>query len=188
MDPTRSLLDPDRGRVDTAKPSCRGSLIFSRRGGSLVVATLLKLALGLLLLSMAWRVRPGAAAGPALQAKARGLESKFVGIGPSQAIRIGFGVALLPRRLGATLLAGATIGATQTTVGQSMAALALYLTTATVLIWGTILVYVAGGDQARAGIDHAREWVVEHIEAVAFVVALAFGLLFTVQAMVELLT
>jgi len=156
-------------------------------GGSLVVATLLKLGLGVVLLNLAWRVRPGSEAGPALKTKLTGMEAKLAHIGPSQAVRVGIGVAVLPKRFVTTLLAGATIGAVQTTVGQSLALLTLYLLAATALIWTTLLVYIFGGDRVRAALEHARGWVMEQAEPLTFVVALGFGVLFTGQALIELL-
>jgi hypothetical protein len=156
-------------------------------GGQLVVMSLIKLALGVLLLSLAWRVRPTSDGGLTLEAKMAGMDTKLQRLQPSSAFRVGIGVAVLPKRLIITLLAGAAIGAGEVTLGQGLALVLLYVLTATALIWLNLLIFVLGGPSARAGLARGRTWVMSNIAILAFVVALLFGLLFTGQAIVELL-
>jgi heme A synthase len=96
------------------------------------------------------------------------------------------GVAVLPKRLAITILAGAAIGAGQATLGQGVALVTLYVLTATGLIWSTLLIYLLGGQPARDRLDQARAWVMANAGILAFVVTLLFGVLFSGQAIVEL--
>lgn len=159
-------------------------------GGQQRVATLVKLLLGVLLLSAAWRVHPGRTDGLDISAKVAGMTAKLQHLEPASALRVGVGLAVLPKRLAITLLAGAAIGASGASgasVGQGLALTALYILTATGLIWITLLVYLLGGQRAASGLDAARRWVVTNATTLAFVVTLLFGVLFTGQAIVELL-
>jgi hypothetical protein len=156
-------------------------------GGQLWLTSVIKLALGLFLLSLAWRVRPSSGGGPALQAKLAGMDAKLQRLQPASAWRVGIGVAVLPKRLMITVLAGVAIGAGESMMPQAFTLAALYVLTATMLVWGTLLVYVLGGATARTKLDAGRVWVTDHIAVLALAVASLFGLLFTGQALMDLL-
>lgn len=156
-------------------------------GGQQVVARLVKLTLGLLLLGAAWRLRPWQGDAPDVAAKMAAMTAKLQGLEPGAALRVGVGFAVLPKRLAITLLAGAAIGASGVSVGQGLALAALYVLTATSLIWITLAAYVLGGERVAAALETGRVWLTANMATAAFVVALVFGLLFTGQAIVELL-
>ena len=138
--------------------------------------------LGLLLLGAGWRVRPWQGDAPDVAAKVSGMTAKLRGLEPSAAMRVGVGFAVLPKRLGIALLAGAAIGASGVSVGQGLALTALYVLTATSLVWITLAAYVLGGERVAAALEAGREWLTANVPTVAFIVALVFGLLFTGQA------
>jgi len=161
--------------------------LLTAAGGELVVASLLKLGLGVLLLSLAWKVRPDSGGGPALEAKLAAMEGKLRHLRPATAFRVGIAVAVLPKRLAITVLAGAAIGVGQTSLAQGLGLVVLYLLTATVLIWATLVAYLVGGSAARERLERARAWVVTNAAILAFVVTLLFGVIFSGQAIVELL-
>ena len=110
-------------------------------GGDQVVVALVQLLLGLWLLQAAWRVRPGQNDGPDIAARLAGMAAKAEALEPVQAVKLGVGVALLPKRLVITLLAGAAIGAAGVATAQGLALSVLYLLVATALIWGTSVSY-----------------------------------------------
>ncbi len=156
-------------------------------GGDQLVIALVQLLLGLWLLQAAWRVRPGQTDGPDIAAKLAGMAAKAQALEPAQAARLGIGVAVLPKRLVITLLAGAAIGASGVSTAQGMVLSVVYLLVATALIWGTLVAFVAGGDRASAALESGRQWVIANAMVLAFVVALLFGVLFTGQGLLKLL-
>jgi hypothetical protein len=162
--------------------------VITGGGGQQIVASAVKLALGLLLLSAAWRLRPGRVDGPDVSAKFAGMTEKFKSLEPAGALRVGTGSAVLPKRIIITLLAGAAIGASGVSAAEGLALTGLYVLVATALIWITIAFFALGGRRASHGLQVAQAWLIENAGPVAFVVALVFGVLFTGQAMVELLT
>jgi len=161
--------------------------LLTQAGGQQLIVTLVKLALGLFLLSAAWRVRPGQADAPDVGAKVAGMSAKLQQLEPAMAVRVGVSFAVLPKRLVITLLAGAAIGGSGASLGQGLAMAGLYLLTATGLIWITIAAYLIGGQRVADGLETSRQWLIANASTVAFVVALLFGVLFTGQAMVELI-
>ena len=153
--------------------------VLTAPGGQQVVVTSVQLALGILLLSTAWRVRPGRGDGPDIGAKVAVMTTRAQALEPRTAARLGIGLAVLPKRLVITLLAGAAIGASGVSVSQGLTLTVLYVLTATSLIWITLAAFVLGGERARSGLDDARAWVTANAETLAFVVTLLFGVLFT---------
>ena len=156
-------------------------------GGDQVVVALVQLLLGLWLLQAAWRVRPGQNDGPDIAARLAGMAAKAEALEPVQAVKLGVGVALLPKRLVITLLAGAAIGAAGVATAQGLALSVLYLLVATALIWGTLTVFVVGGKRASRFLEAGRAWVVANAMTLAFAVALLFGVLFTGQGLLKLI-
>lgn len=86
------------------------------------------------------------------------------------------------------MLAGAAIGASEILTGQRVSHTTMYALVASALMWLSIALFVLGGQRAARGLDTAREWLIENAGPVTFVVAAVFGLLFTGQAVVVLIT
>ena len=72
-------------------------------------------------------------------------------------------------------------------MGQGLALTELYVLTATSLIWIILTAYPAGGERVAGGLESSRLWLTANAVTVTFIVALVFGMLFTGQAIVELL-
>jgi hypothetical protein len=155
-------------------------------GGQQLAAHLVKLLLGIGLLAAGWRVRPWQPFVPDLSAKLGSLEVKLAALESPTAVRVGVGLAVLPKRIAITALAGAAIGATGATLPQGLLLTSIYVLTATMLVWLTIVVRVLGGAKASASIERGRVWVTDNAAILAFVVASSFGMLFTGQSIIEL--
>ncbi len=156
-------------------------------GGNQVVVSLVQLALGLMLLRAAWSLRPRRADGPDIGAKLAGMSAKAQALEPSTALRLGIGVAVLPKRLIITLLAGAAVGAAVVSPAQGLILVVLFVLVATVLIWGTLVAFVVGGERSRAALESGRQWVEANVEVLALAVTFVFGVLFTGQGLLGLL-
>jgi hypothetical protein len=63
----------------------------------------------------------------------------------------------------------------------------LYVLTASALVWLTVLVAVVSGRRAEPLLVSVKTWLLANAQAVVFVVSLAFGVLFTGSAILDLI-
>ena len=116
------------------------------------MAAVLELLLGALLLSVAWRVhrreaRPRRERSPRTQALLARLEH----LHPMTAVVVGTVLGLgIPKRLTITIVAAATLTASDLDNARQLALVSIYIVVAAVLVWAPVLVYVvAGARRAR---------------------------------------
>jgi hypothetical protein len=100
-------------------------------------------------------------------------------------IALGFGG---PKRLGITLLAAATIAASDISTGEDVALASTYVLIATALVWVPVLLYVIFGRSATDWIERAQRVIAEHRSSVLFYPSLVVGLVLIGNALAEFAT
>ncbi len=153
-----------------------------------VLLTLLKLALGGLLLGNAWHERPGEGRGEGGSEMLKVLLSRLEGLTPRSSFSVGLVLAVAPKRLAISIMAALTIGTAALTTAESLALLAVYIGLLSAPIWILLLGYALAGGRADRAAAESKQWVIAHAHPIAFVVSLTFGVLFTLQAVAELVT
>ncbi len=153
-----------------------------------VLLILLKLALGGLLLGTAWHERPGRERGEGGSERLKTLLGRLEGLTPRAAFSIGLVLAVAPKRLAISIMAALTIGTAALTTAESLVLLALYIGLLSAPIWILLLGYALAGRRADRAAAEAKQWVIAHAHPIAFLVSLTFGVLFTLQAVAELVT
>ena len=164
-----------------------GSVLDLGDGGDIVAAAL-QVLLGALLLSVAWRVHRREAAprrerGPRTQA----LLARLQHLNPIAAVVVGTLLGLgIPKRLTITIVAAATLTASDLDNARQLALVALYIVVAAVLVWAPVLVYVVAGARARAWLDAVQDWLASHQRKVTMVSLAAFGTLLVVDGLTQI--
>jgi len=154
-----------------------------------LILDLMKLALGLFLLAVAWHERPPRAARDSGKGSGlRALLDKLDGLTPRTALSTGLVMAVLPKRLVVTVLAASTIGLAGLDRAEAAVLGALYLLLASASVWVVLIAFFAAGRRGESLLASMKGWLIEHAHPLAFALSLAFGLLFTGQAVVALLT
>ena len=160
--------------------------LLTPESGDRTLQSVLKLVLGLVLLLAAWYERPGNDALESGGGRAKAFLGRLEGIGPRGALSTGLVFVVLPKRLAITVLAGLTIAGSGLGTAEELGLVVLFTLLAAVAIWPTLLLYLVARDRADRALGSAKAWTFAHAHAVAFVVSLVFGLLFTVQSVAEL--
>jgi Sap, sulfolipid-1-addressing protein len=166
-----------------------GSVAAPGPGGSRTAAALLELVLGLVLLAAGASVRRGSAP-PASEAGGRtqAVLDRLARLTPAAAFPAGLLLGIGgPKRLTIGVVAASTIAAADLTTQQNLGAAALYVSVASVLVWGPVAVYLVAGRRSRAWLAQAEAWLTARSRLLAVVSLLAFGALLVVDALVELL-
>jgi len=153
-----------------------------------VLATLLKLLLGAVLLVAAWRERPGRPSEGDGADKLRSMLARFDDLTVSAAFGAGALLVALPRRVVTTILAGLAIGAAVDNAAQGLPLVLLYSLTASALIWGTIGLSWLVGSRSASVLQGSKAWFMANAATVVFSVSLLFGVLFTGQALISIVS
>jgi hypothetical protein len=144
-------------------------------GGPATWVSLLKLALGLLLLLLAlkqWRGRP--------RGEEEAAEPKWMGAVDSftPAKTAGAGVVLSaanPKNLVLAIGAAAAIAETEISVGQEVVAYAVFVLIGTIGVAAPVFIYVALGERARPILDTLHTWMARNNAAIMAVLFLVIG-------------
>jgi hypothetical protein len=152
------------------------------------LATVLKLVLGVFLLVAAWRERPRDHGDSAGADAMKVMLARFDDISPRATFVAGALLTALPRRVITTILAGLAIGSVVSSATEGLALVALYALVASILIWSTILVSALAGARGASLLERSRMWFVANAGVVVFGVSLLFGVLFTGQALISIVS
>ena len=139
-------------------------------------AGVIKLALGVLLLALAyrnWSTRPKAGDEPEMPgwmaaidefsaAKSAGLAAVLSGVNP--------------KNLALTVAAAITIAGGGLSTGQEIGALAVFVALASLTVAAPVVFYLAAGDGAEEPLDRAKRWLVQNNATVMAVLLLIIGL------------
>jgi hypothetical protein len=179
------------GFVLTIAVICTVTLLIADRvapeQGSQIAETLLELGIGLILLVAAWTERPGRDPAEGGGSRAKRLFAKLDDVSAPAAFGIGALLVVSPKRLGITVLAGLMIASARLTVAEDLVLDGLYVITASALVWLTVLVAIVGARRVEPILVSTKTWLLENAQAVAFVASLAFGVLFTGSAILDLI-
>lgn len=153
------------------------------------LAATLELALGLGLLALAWRARRPHFSGeePIGESRTNALLAKLHGLGPATALSLGalLGVGGV-KRLTITLFTGATIAVAALEAGEELVLGFLYVLIASVLVWLPVGVYLIAGTRADELTESTEAWLLDNQQQATVLSTLVFGLLLTVDAIVQL--
>jgi hypothetical protein len=179
------------GFVLTITAICTVTLLVADRlapeQGSQTAETLLELSIGLILLVAAWTERPGRDPAEGGGSRSKRLFAKLDEVSGPAAFGIGALLVVLPKRLAITVLAGLVIASARLTVPEDLFLDGLYVLTASALVWLTVIVAVVSGHRAELRLLSIKTWLLANAQAVVFVVSLAFGVLFTGSAILDLM-
>jgi hypothetical protein len=154
-----------------------------------IVATYLELAIGIILLALAWRGRPPHL--PRSSSEPNGIElrlAKFGSIQPRTCLVIGLPLGVGTKRLIITAVAGGTLAASGMNTGEDLGLGLAYVLIASSVVWVPVVAYLVLGSRADAAVSSARRWMSEHTDMLTFATALTLGALFVVDAVVKLTT
>jgi hypothetical protein len=155
--------------------------------GNQTAETLLELGIGLILLVAAWTERPGRDPAEGGGSRSKRLFAKLDDVSAPVAFGIGALLVVLPKRLAITVLAGLVISSARLDPSEDLVLDGLYVLTASALVWLTVLVAIVSGPRAEPLLVSVKTWLLANAQAVVFVVSLAFGVLFTGSAILDLI-
>ena len=135
----------------------------------------IKLGLGVLLLLAGvaqWRSRPGADD----EVEAPGWMNTIDSLAPPAAFGLGFLLsALNPKNLLLAVAAGATIGSSDLTGGETALVVAVFTGVAALSVVVPVVAYLVSGHRLDPTLDAAKEWLIANNQAVMAVLFIVFG-------------
>lgn len=165
-----------------------GDLLAEEGTRERLVLDLMKLALGLFLLAVAWHERPAAAKRKGGTGSGiKGFLEKLEGLTPRTALSTGLVMAMLPKRLVVTVLAASTIALAGLERREGAVLATVYVLLASSSAWVVLVAFVVSGKRGESLMAVMEDWLITHAHPLAFALSLAFGLLFTGQAAAALL-
>jgi hypothetical protein len=169
-------------------PLLVGVIITSSFGENGDVITWLELALGVLMILGAFRVRVGGVRRIPDESRTAVLLVRLERVRPATAFSFGVPLGVGAKRLLISILAASTIALSASTRTAELRQGAIYVVIASVLVWLPVAVYFILGPRADEWVAVSRRWVLENQREMSFYLALVFGVLFTVDAAVKLQT
>jgi len=151
------------------------------------VAGVLELLLGAALLLVAWRVhRHEAPARRQRNPRTQALLARLEHLTPVTAVVVGAVLGLgVPKRLTITIVAAATLTASDLDDRRQVVLVAGYIVVAAVLVWAPVLVYVFAGRRTSAWLARGQRWLASHQRSVTTISAAAFGAVLLVDGLVQ---
>lgn len=135
----------------------------------------IKLALGVLLLAVGvrqWGLRPG----PGQELAVPGWMARIDQLRPGAAFGLGFLLsALNPKNLLLAVAAGASLGALPLSIGETVAAVAVFTVIAALTVAVPVVAYLVAGERLDAALDRTKAWLIDNNTAVMAVLLLVFG-------------
>jgi MFS family permease len=147
---------------------------------------LVELAAGVVLLVIALLKRPPHEPRAESSARAEAWLTRLSGLRP--AIAFGFGVPLGvgAKRLLITILAASAVALAELTPAENIGLTVLYVAVSTLVVTIPVTLYVIFGDRADDMMVRSRSWITSNQEFLAFLTALAVGLLLILDGAIRL--
>ncbi len=163
--------------------------VTSLNEGDRHATAIFELALGLLLLAAAWRVRRGFAPKRGAGAgRTRALLARLEQLTPAAAFPVG---ALLgiggPKRLTIAIVAATTVSVAGLSTGEEIGLAVLYVLVAGVLVWVPVAMYLVAGQRAAGWLGDAQEGLRSNQRAITIYSLVVLGSVLVAEALVELL-
>jgi hypothetical protein len=149
----------------------------------------LEVALGVALLSFAWRARrPRVPSRGSGESRTKAMLARLRGLRPATAFSVGalLGVGGL-KRLTVTLFTGATIAAAALRPAEQVGLGVLYVLLASLLVWLPVGLYLIAGERADELTESAEAWLLENQQRATVLSTLVFGLLLSADGIARLL-
>ncbi len=135
-----------------------------------------KIVFGVLFLLLAvrqWRSRPTPGADPTMPKWMAGIDS----FSPGKAFGLAFLLAgVNPKNLLLSVGAGTSVAALGISTGNAVVSLIVFVLLASSTIGVPVILYLTGGDKAKAQLDSMKGWLTVHNAAVMTVLFLVFGI------------
>lgn len=146
-----------------------------------------ELAAGVLLLAIAfWGRPPHQPPDPDSTPRTAALFARLAQVKPAVAFGSGFPLGVGAKRLAITILAAATVAVAGLGPVENAGLGVLYVVTATLVVWIPVILYLIFGTRADDGVARSKAWITMHEQALAFVLALALGVLLILDGLIRL--
>jgi hypothetical protein len=147
-----------------------------------------ELSVGVLMLFAALRMRRKRAEPIPDESRAAALLVRLERVNLETAFSIGIPLGIGVKRLLIAILAASTIALEATSRAAEFQQAALYVVVACILVWLPVTAYFIVGESADEWVEVSKRWLLANQREVSFYLALIFGVSFTVDAVVKLLT
>jgi hypothetical protein len=147
-----------------------------------------ELSVGVLMLLAALRMRRKRAEPIPDESRAAALLVRLERVNLETAFSIGIPLGIGVKRLLIAILAASTIALEATSRAAEFQQAALYVVVACILVWLPVTAYFIVGESADEWVEVSKRWLLANQREVSFYLALIFGVSFTVDAVVKLLT
>lgn len=169
-------------------PLLLGLIVTSATGENGNLSTWLELAVGVLLILGAGRIRRREAGPTSDESRTARLMVRLEHVTPAAAFSIGVPLGIGAKRLVIAMLAASTIALEAAGHATEFRQAVLYVLIASVLVWLPVMVYFVVGPHADDWVTSAKRWLLANQREVSFYLALIFGCLFAADAVVRLLS
>ena len=169
-------------------PLIVGLSVTSSSGENSNVSASFELAVGLLMLLAASRMFRKRAEPIPDESRAAVLLVRLERVTPKTAFSFGVPLGIGAKRLLIAILAASTIALDASSRSAEMRQAAFYVVIASALVWLPVMVYFFVGPQADEWVAVSKRWLLANQREVSLYLALIFGLLFTGDAVVKLVT
>jgi Sap-like sulfolipid-1-addressing protein len=147
-----------------------------------------ELALGVLMLLAASRMQRNRGEPIPDESRAAALLVRLERVDLKTAFSIGIPLGIGAKRLLIAILAASTIALEATSRAAELQQASLYVIVASILVWLPVTVYFIVGEPADEWVEVSKRWLLANQREVSFYLALIFGVSFTVDAVVKLLS
>jgi hypothetical protein len=163
-----------------------GSTISDQHHGS--VRSYVELALGIVLIAVAWRARRPRE--PTEAGDGSGMEALFARlehVRPALSFSLGVAFGVGTKHLVITAVAATTVAFAGLSDAEETGLGALYVVVGGLAVWLLVAVYLIAGARADAWIANAKAWLTTNSQRVVFYSSTAFGVAIIGDALVQLL-
>jgi hypothetical protein len=169
-------------------PLLVGLIVTSHSGDNGDTTTWFELAIGILMLLASARLHGKRREPVPEESRAAMLMVRLERVNPKTAFSFGVPLGIGVKRFLIAILAGSTIALDAASRADEFQQAAMYVIVATVLVWLPVMVYFIVGPTADKWVADSKRWLLASQREVSFYLALVFGLTFTIDATVKLLT
>ena len=169
-------------------PLLVGVIVTSNSGQNGNASTWLELAVGVLMLLAAARIRRKRTTPMPEESRAAGILVRLEHVTPATAFTIALPLGIGAKRLVIAILAASTIALDASGRAAEFRQAALYVVIASVLVWLPVMVYFLVGPRADEWVEVSKRWLLANQREVTFYLAAIFGVFFVADAVVKLLS
>jgi hypothetical protein len=163
-----------------------GSTVSNQHHGS--VRSYAELALGVVLIAVAWRARrPRVSTDADGRSGMEALFERLEHVRPAVSFSLGVALGVGTKRLVITAVAATTVAFAGLSDAEEAGLGVLYVVVGGLAVWLLVAVYLIAGTRADAWIANAKAWLTANTQKVVFYSSTAFGVAIIGDALVQLL-